>query len=69
MSRIDVSVGSFSGPILTSTKLIKVKLLQVTIPFLSSCHFISLNVFSIHINSFPNEIQFYKNTSGFLFIR
>lgn len=50
-----MSVGSLNGPVLINTKLIKVRLLQITTPFLSSCHFINLNVFSIHTDSFPSE--------------
>jgi len=51
--KIDVSVDSFNGPTLINTKLIKVRLLQITMPFSVSCHFINLKVFSIHIDNFP----------------
>lgn len=63
INRIVVRVDSFNGPVLINIKLIKVRLLQVTKPFLSSCHFINLNVFSIHINNLPRvkrKLEFYN---------
>lgn len=53
INRIVVSVGSFNGPVLINIKLIKVRLLQIILPFPSSCHFINLNILNIHINNFP----------------
>jgi len=67
--KIDVSVGSLNGPTLISTKLIKVRLLQITMPFSFSCHFINLKVFSIHINNLPKDkIWFYYDMINFFFI-